>query len=160
MHDITKFKRGDKVRVVRKIESRSGGWKAQWVPGMNKYIYEGKIQEICDIHSDPLCGYKIGEYFWSSDSLELVESGHDLNQTKGEMSMSVGKIKSGVTTIGDVDTDTLSDDTIFGYITDLEGQIEYAKKMIAPSEKMKGKMAALQADIDTLVKLVDGRPAK
>lgn len=258
MHDPEKFKVGDRIRIVRKVEPGQDGWGCHWNSDMDKLVGTGTIFTIEQVASkhNPTFGFYFNSWWWSSDSLELAESvklhdksafklhdeyafkpgdlvkitrnleveseietkekgkdgrswpntwvgemnnfvgnnnlysvkesycngvtlrgiGHrwpslaltlikevyrspTVVQPKGEEIMAVGKIKNGVTTINGVDTDSIPDDTIIGYITELEGQIDVLNKTKNQPEKLKAKVIRIQADIATLVALVDGRPA-
>lgn len=67
-----KFEVGDKVKVVRKAESREGDWDNSWTPSMNESI--GKVLTI--MKNCKLYGYKLNDFHgldYPEFVLELVE---------------------------------------------------------------------------------------
>ena len=69
LHDPSKFKVGDKVKVVCRAESGEGDWDNSWNSYMDKFI--GNTYEIIDIgiRGD----YKLSDWYFPSFCLELVE---------------------------------------------------------------------------------------
>ena len=76
-----KFKVGDRVRIVRKVE-RENGWNDVWLVGMDPYVDDNQVYTVLRLDHH---GIKLKEisYYWPMGALELVEDKMkiDLNKT-------------------------------------------------------------------------------
>ena len=66
------FKAGDRVRVVRKAESRTNGWNNGWIPEMTETINDGRIYNVIGVYSAGVYLNKIG-YVYPWWALQKVE---------------------------------------------------------------------------------------
>lgn len=66
-----KFKVGDRVKIVRKVEYQDG-WNDCWLEKMDSYVDDNLVYTILSLD---YFGIKLKErdYYWPSDALELVE---------------------------------------------------------------------------------------
>jgi len=85
VHDPKKFKVGDEVRIVRKVASQTDGWSATWNERMDKTVGDGIIHKIDNVNKDyPSAGFRIGTWFYPSDSLELASAPKVEDSPKGD----------------------------------------------------------------------------
>ena len=159
MHIIGKFKVGDRVRIVKVINSYSTGWTNSWSKLMDSMVNNGLTYSIVDDVGSAglrLTGLNL---CWPSEALVLDETGQNvlLTELKGESSMGI-KIETGVTLIDGVNASDKTDEQIFGIINRLEEENANYNKTTNQPEKLKAKVAKNLADIKTLISIVDGRP--
>lgn len=76
---MSKFKIGDQVRIVRKVESYSDGWENTWTESMDDYLNDGKIHTVTDLGEENrglrLLNVPFG---WPDDALELAYPEHKI----------------------------------------------------------------------------------
>lgn len=113
----TKFKVGDKVKVVRKVESFANGWENTWEVEMDEAI--GKVGEISDGDSDApnTAGFCIqiddsASWYFPPEALELVEEGLTVSCGEEKSLREAIAIARGIDTLGRISQnaiDTLAD---------------------------------------------------
>jgi hypothetical protein len=135
---MSKFKIGDKVRIVRKIELENG-WKNEWLPEMDIQINTGLVFTINKISQEGVyftefSGCRLG---YPLSSLELVETNSVVTRNKNYQYLNGAKLGSG----GPLTDLCLTIATTITKYSDGEARVDWAVAFKHPKDKFNKELA-------------------